>query len=435
MSNQKVDYQPPITERNRSQIIIGIDFGATFTAAAYAVASDGMRKVKVLSQWPKSFARPIKGFPKQPKIETVGYYNQYLNMVGWSESEDEVISYAGYPRPGIQKIEEFRYHIAPLKDANLESPPLPPGKTIEGVMVDFLSHVRQSILSQLPDASDLSLDASHISHRYFITIPASWDEDARSKLRSMAIEAGFRVRSETDFALVTGTEAALFQADFDDSSSFQVGDNILVADCGGHLVEMVTYEVKSKNPLRLAKCTGLSVEAAGASAISSCFHNIVREKIKKMKLVNRPPRVYAKCRDFFRSEVIPQFGNPDYPPPAFLDLKRAGDFWCDVGIELEFPEADIEEGCMWFTKEEMLSCFDPSVNQILGMIEEQFCAIKLQQKTLKSCLLVGGSLVNPYISSRVNSCLSLHEIKVIQSDTNLTCVKGTVLAGMRDVYD
>ncbi|KAJ5809935.1 uncharacterized protein N7503_002153 [Penicillium pulvis] len=433
MSDQKVDDQPPVTERNRSQIIIGIDFGATFTAAAYTVASDDMMKVKVLGQWPKSFARPIKGFTKQPKIETVGYYNQFLKMVGWSESEDEVISYAGYPRPGIQKIEEFRYHFAPLKDATLESPPLPPGKTIEGVMVDFLSHVRQSILSQLPDASNLSSGTSQFSHRYLITIPASWNEDARSKLRSMAKEAGFRVRSEHDFALVTGTEAAFLQANFDDSSSFGVGDNVLVADCGGHLVEMVTYEVKSKDPLRLAKCTDLSVGAAGASKISSCFHNIVRGKIKKMKLVNRPPRVYAKCRDFFRSEVIPQFGNPDYPPPACLDLERAGDFWCDVGIELEFPEADIEEGRMWFTKEEMLSCFDPSVNQILGMIEEQVSAIELQQKTLKSCLFVGGSLVNPYLSSRVNSCLSLLELKVIQSDITLACVKGAVLAGMRDI--
>ncbi|KAJ6017494.1 hypothetical protein N7451_000873 [Penicillium sp. IBT 35674x] len=388
MSDQKVVDQPPMAEQSRSQIIVGIDFGATFTAAAYAVASDDMMKIKALNQWPKSFARPIKGFPKQPKIETVGYYNQFLNMVGWSENEDEVISYAGYPRPGIQRIEDFRYNIAPLKDANLESPPLPPGKTIEGVMIDFLSHVRQSILSQLPGASDLSSGASQDSHRYLMTIPASWDEDARSKLRSMAKDAGFRVRSENDFAFVTGTEAALLQADFDDSSSFEVGDNVLVADCGGHLVEMVTYEIQSKNPLRLAKRTNLSVEAAGASTISTRFHEIVREKIKKMKLVNKPPRVYAKCREFFKSEVIPHFGNPDYPPPAYLDLERAGDFRCDVGIEVEFSDADIEEGCMWFTKEEMLSCFDPSVNQILGMIEEQFSAIKLQRRTLKSQLML-----------------------------------------------
>jgi len=133
----------------------------------------------------------------------------------------------------------------------------------------------------------------------------------------------------------------------------------------------------------MAKCTNVSVGAAGARAISSRFHDIVRHKIKKMKLRNNPPRVYAKCRDFFRTEVIPQFGNPNYPPPAFPDLYRAGDFCCDVGIEVEFLEADIEEGYMWFTKEEMLSCFDPSVNQILGMIEEQISVTKLQKKVLK----------------------------------------------------
>lgn len=383
MSDQKVDDQSPLMARDKSSIVVGIDFGATFTTVAYAVANTDKPDIKVLDQWPKNIARPIKGFPRQPKIETLGYYNQYQNMVGWSEIEDEVTSYTGYPRPGVQRVEGFRYNFLPLKDANLESPPLPLGKTIEGVMVDFLSHLRQSILSQLSGTSNLSSNASQSILRYSMTIPISWDEDARSKLRMVAKEAGFKMTLENDFVFITGVEAALLQANYCDFSCFEVGDIVLVVDCGGHLVEMVTYEVQSNNPFRLAKCTNFSAEAAGARAISSRFHKLVRGKIKKMKLTNNPPRIYAKCRDFFRSEVIPQFGDPNYPSPAFADSYRAGDLCCDVGIESEFPEADIKGGYTWFTKEEILSCFDPSVNQILGMIEEQISAITLQRKALE----------------------------------------------------
>lgn len=46
-------------------------------------------------------------------------------------------------------------------------------------------------------------------------------------------------------------------------------------------------------------------------------------------------------------------------------------------------------------------------------------------------VLVGGSLITPYILEKVLSGLEAHGIQAIQPDISLTCVKGAVLAGLQ----
>ncbi|KAJ5638014.1 hypothetical protein N7490_007893 [Penicillium lividum] len=146
-----------------------------------------------------------------------------------------------------------------------------------------------------------------------MNISAFWDENTRSKLRMVAEEAGLWMNSEKNITFLTGTEAALLQADYDDPSCFEIGDDVLVADYGGHLVEIVTYQIQSKSLLRLVRWANVSVGGSGAGAIGSRFHAIVRDKIIKRMIESGK---YAsssrlpKCRDFFRSEAIPQSGNP-----------------------------------------------------------------------------------------------------------------------------
>jgi len=55
----------------------------------------------------------------------------------------------------------------------------------------------------------------------------------------------------------------------------------------------------------------------------------------------------------------------------------------DVGIETDFPEAGIEEGYMTFTNDEILLCFEPVVNRILEMIQNQIVAVQAQNGQLQ----------------------------------------------------
>lgn len=84
-------------------------------------------------------------------------------------------------------------------------------------------------------------------------------------------------------------------------------------------------------------------------------------------------RVYAK-------------GIVDFDSRIKSDFRNNGQKWAvDVGIEAEFPEADIEEGYMVFNNEEILICFEPVVDRILELIRNQIFAVQRQNKQLQVC--------------------------------------------------
>jgi hypothetical protein len=66
------------------------------------------------------------------------------------------------------------------------------------------------------------------------------------------------------------------------------------------------------------------------------------------------------------------------------DFRNNGQKWAvDVGIEAEIPEADIEEGYMVWTNKEILQCFEPVINRILELTQNQIIAVQAIGRELK----------------------------------------------------
>jgi hypothetical protein len=82
-------------------------------------------------------------------------------------------------------------------------------------------------------------------------------------------------------------------------------------------------------------------------------------------------RVYVRCMIHFNNKIEQNFRNN-------------GQKWSvNVGLGVDFPEADIEDGYMVYTNEEILSCFTPVVDRILELIQSQMMAIQAQDKILE----------------------------------------------------
>lgn len=65
------------------------------------------------------------------------------------------------------------------------------------------------------------------------------------------------------------------------------------------------------------------------------------------------------------------------------DFRNNGQKWAvDVGIESVWPEADIDEGYMVFTNDEIQKCFEPVIGRILELMKNQVLAVQSQYKTL-----------------------------------------------------
>jgi len=66
------------------------------------------------------------------------------------------------------------------------------------------------------------------------------------------------------------------------------------------------------------------------------------------------------------------------------DFRNNGQKWAvDVDIEADFPLADIEEGFMVFTNQEILRCFEPVIGRVLKLVRNQIVAVESQHKVLK----------------------------------------------------
>jgi hypothetical protein len=299
-------------------------------------------------------------------------------VVGWGPNITDALAPTGYPKPGVQKVLWFKLHLMLSRNTYIDPinlPPLPADKSEIDVAADYLFKLRQAMRDQLQKTLGEVFSREERNIRYFLTVPAIWNNAAKAATRTAAIQAGF-LRNEYDnrLTLITKPEAAAMFCAKTGLLNLKVGDAILIVNCGGGTVDLIAYEVKEENPFTVAKCTARSGNSCGSTALNRNFSNILRAKIRKIKLSDgsrTAGKVYAKCITDFENRIKADFHNN-------------GQKWAvDVGIKANFPDAGIEEGYMTFTNKEILQCFEPVVNRILELVRNQIIAIQAQNRQLQ----------------------------------------------------
>lgn len=356
-----------------SPIIIGIDFGSTSCSAAFIRPKSPNPVMHTLHHWPDAVRRSFDQVPRGAEIQSIVYYSPDIEVVGWSGNRDEVVMAQGNLKPGIHATPGFKVRLFPPAELQSESRPLPRGKTIEDITVDFLRHLRGSVQEQLAWRDCKG------SFQFVMTVPAFWDDVTREKFRAITNMAGFD-RDGEKLEFISGPEAALFNAHFTRPSCFNAGDNILVLDCGGHLVEASIYHVKSTSPLKTDHRTSVSVASCGSAEVTRQFIAIAGAKIDKVGFPDHgrtKPRMRLRAKRAFEKDLL--FGEVLGRPGFKFDLppEVSDGFWvADLGVEVDCPEADLVEGYMVFFEDEIYSCFDAAVEMTLGLVREQYEAIK-----------------------------------------------------------
>ncbi|MCJ1423028.1 hypothetical protein MMC29_000909, partial [Sticta canariensis] len=425
--------------RSKAQLIVGIDFGTTFSGVAFAFATNTEAKEDIITEWPGA------GNQTKQKIPTVLYYDQYQKVVGWGPDIADALAPTGYPKPGVQKVEWFKLQLMLSGNTYIDPinlPPLPPGKSEIDVAADYLFKLRGAMRNQLQKTLGEVFNREERNIRYFLTVPAIWNDAGKAATRAAAIQAGF-LRDENDnrLTLITEPEAAAMFCSKTGLLNLKIRDAVLIVDCGGGTVDLIAYEVEEETPFTVAECTAGSGDSCGSTALNRNFSNILRAKIRKMRLPDGSKtagKVYAKCIMDFENRIK-------------ADFRNNGQKWAvDVGIEAEFPEASIEEGYMTFTNEEILQCFEPVVNRILELVRNQIIGIQAQNRilqvahlnslsstannTLQNVLVVGGFGASEYLFQQIK----LHvppqfQAKVVRPmDSVAAIVKGAVTAGITE---
>jgi len=235
--------------RGPANLVVGIDFGTTFTGVAYChtgaislescgvMLSDMKRfsnRLVVVRQWPTQDA---------DKIPSVVAYNTIPPLWGDSVGRKDK-PYNRYFKLGLQEnIGMFYPHMASSANGSLiggylDNPnwrhPALPSKTALDYTSDYLTRVLNWVSTEtLPRTFGAEfLRNQRVS--YIITVPAIWSDKAKELTRQAAVRARINRR---DLMLISEPEAAaLHCATWCTDVHLKEGDNFMICDAGGGTV-------------------------------------------------------------------------------------------------------------------------------------------------------------------------------------------------------
>ncbi|KAH8672887.1 hypothetical protein BGZ60DRAFT_405791 [Tricladium varicosporioides] len=149
------------------------------------------------------------------------------------------------------------------------------------------------------------ITVDNMAFRVVLTVPANWDDTAVELTRKAAVQAGItesRFRGETTLRTVSEPEAAALaawrEAGLQWRPDLQLNDSFVVCDAGGGTVDLISYTVKSLNPLKLEMCVEATGDLCGAVYLDEGFESHIRAVVSANVYDRLDPEVKAKVFEY-----------------------------------------------------------------------------------------------------------------------------------------
>ena len=384
------------------RIVVGIDFGTTFTAVAWAETSRP-GQIELITNWPTAGSLVGAQVPSE-----VSYPN---------DGDTTNFSWGYNISPKAKKVKWFK--LALETDSDIFS--LPPNVTPVTVVENFLSAIYKHTISTLYRRFDRGVMAI-TTVDFVLTVPAIWSDAAKQKTYDAARRAG--MGNEHALELLSEPEsAAIYTLKNMDSgnSAVNVNDRIVVCDCGGGTVDVISYEVRQIQPqLRVAECTAGTGDYCGSTFIDQEFEKLFAKRMG--------PVEFGKITMTNRQQIVKNF---ELCKIAFRNDPNLPTFYVNVPAVSDLQSAGIFGGMFEITREEMQALFEPVIVQVLKLVKDQVQAVSEGTFRANSILLVGGFGESEYLYQRVQEWARTYKIQVIQPrDASTAIVRGAVIKGM-----
>ncbi|ESZ92367.1 hypothetical protein SBOR_7251 [Sclerotinia borealis F-4128] len=364
------------TKGNGHKIIIGIDYGTTFSGVSY-VTSDktGLEDITIMSPWPGdphvSWKTPTRiaysrenptlknnkwGFEVNPKLKSYSWTKLLLdnNAAAMEHDDPSLVDMTG---SGMLQV--------------------PPFRDAAGVCEDFLHEVYTHVSGKLrQQMTDLTFENTPM--QCWVTLPAVWSEEAKDATLKAAKNAGFGKRPGDEIYTIAEPEAAAIAtlkeyAKSDAMNPILCNENILICDCGGGTIDITTYTIIQVQPYLTFDelCVGIGGKC-GSTYIDRNLHSLLSERFgsafDELQFSQKGPgsRFMASFemlkRDFGRNDEreVGELG------PLNLDI-------------LDSESYDREDRLVLLTYKDMLALFDPVVREITNLVKQQVKAAKDSQ--------------------------------------------------------
>ncbi|KAI5122758.1 hypothetical protein M0805_009841 [Coniferiporia weirii] len=397
---------------DRTGIIIGIDVGTTFSGVSYAFLRPG--EIPELMTVAK-FSKQTTG---NSKIPSIIYYDEDANMavkaIGAETALDTVIGDAEHY--GWFKAEHFKMHLRPpgtqLQTNGLKLGEIPPGKTTEQVMGDFLRHLLEETAMYIKcfhsDGENLWSQVKD-GAIFVLGHPNGWIGLSQQRYRTSAILGGLipdTVEGRKRIKFVTEGEASALACLSSGlgPAQLEVGFRFVIADAGGGTIDMSTYEVTKLSPVELKECAPPDCRFAGSVFVDKYGLELLQKKLQGSKYDDERT-LKAFIEDEFEKKTKREFSGDS-------GLLRIGD------RRERNDKLGIRAGFLMLSSDELAECFNSSVNEAVDSIRKQL-SVSRSDKKKTPIWLVGGFAASPYLLKRLRDALEPEGVVIQTPDANV----------------
>ncbi|KFG77530.1 hypothetical protein MANI_111979 [Metarhizium anisopliae] len=322
-------------------LIIGLDFGTTFSGVAYAYSTDP-ENIWTISDWPGGEDRLVPKAPSVLKYEdgstTSFQWGYQLDLTRDANiTELKLLLDPDQPRP---------YFISSNVQAEMARLPKGVMDVASDYMRVMLQHAVKQIEKEVMDRSILD----NYQKKFVLTVPAVWSDKAK------------------DLTL-------------------RNGDIIVICDAGGGTVDLVSYEIQSLDPFELKALTAPSGGLCGSLMLNKRFEDEV------LQAVGDEAYVKLKKTDAYRSAL------KEFDTVVKIAFRGKN----DPDRFVSFPMADLKDNtaaglvknAMALSGSTMFRIFDPIIREIDKLVSDQVTRVRLERlqlgDTTKASVKVGES--------------------------------------------
>ncbi|KAF6835704.1 Hsp70 family chaperone [Colletotrichum plurivorum] len=393
-----------------STIVIGIDFGTTFSGVSWAFSGQP-NDIEIITRW-KAQLRFNSDTEKTPS--TLLYQGNHGDAV-W-----------GYGIPASNGHEPLKWFKLLLIDANdlpRELRASPQIATARKILSDNNKNAIEVVSDYLKNLWDHSIESIKLTagkklvelckFHVVITLPAIWPAYAKARMRRAAQKAGIldtRWAGQTTLSFISEPEAAALATmrDLGKRPDIEAGDHFVVCDAGGGTVDLISYEIVGTSPLVVREAVKGDGALCGGVFLDEEFIKLMKRKVNERNWNSLPAEEVKKMLNGdWEHGIKQQYEGQEQEWPVELPVTRQKVDTSRRGL--------VKKQTLVLTNADLKPVFERVTRQVISLVEEQINGVRFKTgQTPKYVMLVGGFGRCQYLGIRLQAAIGDH-IELLQS--------------------
>ncbi|KAF3006148.1 hypothetical protein E8E14_006718 [Neopestalotiopsis sp. 37M] len=408
-------------------LVIGIDFGTTFSGAAWATIEDfESEQINMILSWP-GHGR------EEGKAPTSIYYDD-TGEVKWGYDIPDEVTPLQWFKLLLLRREDLPEEVQ-QSNALLEAKRLlkQSGKSEVDVIADYLRVLWEHIIDTIrKDRDEWVVDAMEL--HVVITVPAIWQGYARQAMKEAAKKAGImnhRSAGPTTLSFAPEPEAAAMATMCENERSLNIDDTYILCDAGGGTVDLVNYQITDTEPLELREVGIGTGGLCGGIFIDEYFRTMCKDRLGRLwnKLSSKGVREIMTKE--WEVGIKPQFKPQNTKKEYIVSIPAEA-----VGKSaLNNPSKGIKNGRIHFSSHDIEQAFTKVFSRIKGLIDDQIQKATQAHLSVKGIILVGGLGSSAYLREYLSSKYKPQQIEILQSSgrkPRTAICRGAIFKGFID---